>query len=257
MSPEEGSSPRLVGVQHEYPSDPRRDVPESLAQAARCVEDGGIAVLPEYFYLPAKRPPSREAFEELAFVEDAVLEASQETEGALVATVPRVDDGEPYNAAIVAEDGVLRLEQRKIYPTRPEQEAGIQAGDEVRVAEVQGLRLGVLVCADVLALGLVETMRARSPDAVAVPVLSPNRGDDFTRSARTCVFVARAWDLGAYVVKAGGFRKPEAVGRSLLTAPWGVLAEAGGEFEHALLGAPFDRDKLERARAPFEGLGER
>lgn len=255
--PGDDSKPTLVAVQHEYPNEPRRDVPRALEQAARSVEEGGVAVLPEYFYKPANREPTADAFSELAFVEDQVLEASEGIEGALVATVPRLDDGTPYNSAIVAEDGEVRLEQPKLYPTRPERQAGIQPGDAIRVAKVQGARVGVLVCADVLALGLVEEMRTKSPDVVAVPVLSPNRSGDFTRSARTSVFVARAWDLGAYVVKAGGFRKPDAVGRSLITAPWGVLAKAGAPFEAALLGARFDRDKLDRARAPFEGLGER
>lgn len=250
------SSP-LVAVQHEYPQDPRREVPRVLDEAARCVDDGGVAVLPEYFYKPADQEPTAEAFSELTFVEDEVLEASEGIEGAIVATVPRLADDGAYNSAIVAEQGEIRVEQPKLFPTRPEREAGIQAGDALEVAKVQGARLGVLVCADVLALSLVEEIRAKSPDVIAVPVLSPNRSEDFTRSARTSVFVARAWDMGAYVVKAGGFRRPDAVGRSLITAPWGVLAQAGDPFEHALLGTSFDRDKLKRARAPFEGLGER
>lgn len=246
-----------MAVQHEYPRDPRRDVPGILDRAARSVEDGGVAVLPEYFYKPAGLAPTLEAFEDLAWVEEAVLEASRGIQGALVATVPRVTEEGVFNAAIVAEDGSVRLEQPKVYPTGPEREAGVRAGRGVEVAKVQDVRVGVLVCADVLALGLVNELAGLAPDVVAVPVLSPNRDEDLTRSSRSSVFVARAWDLGAYVVKAGGFQKPEAVGRSLITAPWGVLAKAGGDFEASLLGAGFDGEMLEAARSPFVGLGTR
>jgi predicted amidohydrolase len=245
---------RLAAVQHAYPGDPRRDVDAALERAVRSVEGGGIAVLPEYFYKPTDREPTRAGLEELAFVEERVLEASRAAEGALVATVPRVDP--PRNTAIVAEDGRVVLEQPKLYPTEPEREAGIGPGEGLRVAKVQGVRVGVLVCADVLALDLVREMARLEPDVVAVPVLSPARADDVTRAARSSVFVARAWDLGAYVVKAGGFHRPDAVGRSLVAAPWGLLGAAPDDHEPALVGTTFDRSTLERARAPFEGLGE-
>lgn len=246
----------LVAVQHEHPSDPRRDVQRAIDRAARSVEDGGVAVLPEYFYKPADQPPTTEGLEELSFVEEQVVEATEPIDGAIVATVPEIDDGALYNTAIVAEDGRVRLRQRKVRPTERERSAGVGPSKGLQVTQLQDLTLGVLVCADVLALDLVERMRALEPDVVAVPVLSPNREDDITRTSRTSVFVARAWDLGAYVVKAGGFHEPEIVGRSLITAPWGLLAQAGDDFEPALLSAPYEADKLERARRPFVGLGE-
>lgn len=255
MSPPPSRRP-LVAVQHAYPSDPRRDVATVLERAARSVEDGGVAVLPEYFYKPPGRPPSPETVEELGWIQDAILEATEDIDGALVATVPEATDEALYNTAIAAEGGELKLEQRKVRPTDKERSAGVRPYKGLRVAEVQGLRLGILVCADVLALDLLEAMRALEPDVVAVPVLSPNREADITRSARTSVFIARAWDLGAYVVKAGGFHEPEVVGRSLITAPWGLLAQAPGDYERALLSAPFDVGKLGQARDPFVGLGD-
>lgn len=248
--------PSLVAVQHEYPTDPRRDLEPVLAKATRAVQDGGIAVLPEYFYKPTRQQPSPDNVEAWRFVEDRILEATETIDGALVATVPEVTDDGVYNTALVAEAGEPRLRQRKLRPTEPEREAGIQPHDGLEVATVQGARLGVFVCADVLALDLVDAMRALAPDVVAVPVLSPNRGDDFTRAARTSVFIARAWDLGAFVVKAGGFFEPGVAGRSLITAPWGLLAKAGDDFEACLLQAPYEEDKLARARDPFKGLGE-
>lgn len=246
----------LVAVQHEHPSDPRRDVPRILERAARTVEDGGVAVLPEYFYKPPDQPPEPDAMASLGFVEEAVLAASEGIEGALVATVPELADEGIYNTAIVAEDGQRRLAQRKVRPTETERSFGVRPHKGLRVTEVQGLRLGVLVCADVLALDLLEAMAALEPDVVAVPVLSPNRSGDITQAARTSVFVARAWDLGAYIVKAGGFHDPEIVGRSLITAPWGLLADGPGDFEPALIEAPYEAETLARARDPFVGLGD-
>lgn len=244
----------LVAVQHEHPTDPRKEVPRSLEEAARAVDDGGIAVLPEYFYRSTGDPITPDAAGDLAFVEEAVLEASQTTQGALVATVPEVDGGALYNTAIVVEDGQVRLRQRKILPTQPEREAGVKAGSEIDTASVQGLELGVLVCADVLSLDLLAEVADQDPDVLAVPVMSPNRENDTTRGARTSLFVARAWDLGAYVVKAGGYRDPDVVGRSLVTAPWGIEAQARDQFASILLTTPYEPDRLAQARQPFDPL---
>lgn len=250
--------PKLVAVQHQHPRDPERDIPAILSKAARSVADGGIAVLPEYFWKPKAHLPEASTFEALAFAEQAVLEASQTIEGALVATVPEIEDGQLLNTAIVAEGGKRVHRQPKVRPTPKEREAGVVGRPGLSVAEVQGLRLGVLVCADVLALDLLVEMAHLQPDVVAVPVLSPNRGDkeDPTRGARTSVFIARAWDMGAYIVKAGGFDAPEIVGRSLITAPWGLEAQARRDDEATLLATRADTDKLARVRRAFEGLGE-
>lgn len=249
--------PKVVAVQAAHPTDPRRDVPDILARAARSVADGGIAVLPEYFYKPADRMPALETLEDLAFVEDAALEVTEDIDGALVASVPEIQAGKGYNTAIAAEDGRVVHRQRKVRPTEPERKAGIEPTQGLSVAEVQGVTLGILVCADVLALDLLVEMTHLAPDVVAVPVLSPNRGDeDPTRRSRTDVFVARAWDMGAYVVKAGGHAEPRVVGRSLITCPWGVLAQATDQYEDTLLAAEVDLETLTSVRRDFEGLGE-
>lgn len=247
-------SRRLVAVQHEHPEQPRRDLSSVLARAARAVADGGIAVLPEYFYRSTGEPIPADVADDAAFVQDAVREASRDADGALVATVPEIEDGSVYNTAIVVEDGQVRLSQRKLRPTEAEREAGIEAGDQLATARVQGLEVGVLVCADVLSLDLVERLARQDPDVVAVPVLSPNRDSDTTREARTSVFVARAWDVGAYVLKAGGFREPDVVGRSLITAPWGVEARARDQYAATVLATEADEDRLAQAQRPFDPL---
>ncbi len=244
----------LVAVQCGHPKDPQRDVPGLLERAGRAVSKGGIAVLPEYFYRRPDGPPDHEALAGLEWVADEVRAASSQTAGALVATVPEREGEALFNTAVVAEGGEIVHRQRKLRPTLPEREAGIQPTDALDTVKVQGIELGVLVCADVLALDVLARMRSHEPDVVAVPVLSRYREHDPTQAARTSVFVARSWDLGAYVVKAGGHAAPDIVGRSLITAPWGVLASARGPFEDALLQAPFDGDALAEARRPFDPM---
>jgi predicted amidohydrolase len=250
------SPPELVAVQHEHPDEPRKDVPAILDEAADSVAEGGIAVLPEYFYRSTGEPISADIADEATFVADAVREASGSTEGAIVATVPEIDGEEVYNTALVTQDGDVVLRQRKLLPTEGERERGVSAGQRLSTATIQGLELGVLVCADVLSLDLLARMARQGPDVVAVPVVSPNRESDRTQQARTSVFVARAWDLGAYVVKAGGYREPDVVGRSLLTAPWGVEARAGDPFADARLSSGYQGDRLAEARRPFDPLRE-
>jgi len=245
----------LVAVQHRYPPDPTEDVPRILDLAARAVDEGGIAVLPEYFFKPADERLQRDEVNRFAFVEDAVVDASTQTSGALVATVPDVREGKLFNTAIVAQDGDIVLRQPKLVPTPPEAEAGVSPGQTLNTARVQGVDVGVLVCADALSLRLVSALQDEGVDVLAVPVLSPPReGTDPTRSARTSVFVGRAWDLGAYVVKAGGFEPGQAAGRSLIAAPWGLVDQAAEEQAATRVDCELEPKRLREAREPFDPL---
>lgn len=221
-----------------------------LAKAA----DGGadLALLPEYFFAGADEAPPVDAG---ARVREVLSEASADLGIAVAGNVVEPADDGLRNVGVVYVDGDPVLEQPKIHPMPRERELGVAPGDGYDVADVAGVPVGVIVCADIL---FPEVARVLSLDGARVilnPVMSPYRSDDPTRDAREAVYVARAYDSGAFVLKAGGVRSDDVVGRSLVAAPWGIQARYRDEHAEQLLSADLDLERLEafrtdRARFP-------
>lgn len=199
-----------------------------------------LALLPEYFFATFARPPTTEA--------SAEVRAFFRAESRGVVLAGNVIEP-PHNVGVVYAEGAPRLEQRKVHPMPREAAAGVEGGTSLRAADVAGRRLGVLVCADILYPEASRVLSLQGAQLLLNPVMSPWREEDDGREARVAVYVARAYDAGAFVVKAAGFRPPSRegpviAGRSLVTAPWGVLARAKDEFAQELLLADLDFERL-------------
>lgn len=169
----------------------------------------------------------------LAAALDAVVVA-----GTIVAPT---EDGALENRAYVFDGARLAGAYAKKHPMGGEVSGGIRPGEEDRVVEARGLRVGLLICSDVLFPGSFDALGALRPDVVVVPTSSPYRPTDTIpeKGARDRdIFVAGAAASGAYVVKVcalGPLFGHPLQGRSLVAAPWGVLDRV-----------PFDREQ-----APF------
>jgi N-carbamoylputrescine amidase len=100
------------------------------------------------------------------------------------------------------------------------------------------------VCADVLYPEAARILALQGAEILINPVLSPFREVDNTKEARDAIFIARAYDSGAFVLKAGGFRRGAIAGRSLVAAPWGLVARYADDFAEALLVADLDFERL-------------
>src|SRR5439155_21630666 len=140
-----------------------------------------------------------------------------------------VADGKLRNVGVVYDRGAVALEQLKIHPMPREAAAGVVGGDGLRAATVLGRPTGMLVCADVLYPEAARVLSLQGAEVLLNPVMSPYREVDNTKAARDAIFIARAYDSGPFVLKAGGFRRPDAngsgiAGRSLVAAAWGILA---------------------------------
>lgn len=229
------------------------DVEGNLREARRRVEQARasgarLVLLPEYFF--AAGPPgsaARAAPSVRAFFEDVSRGAGLAVAGNLVEAGP----GGVLNLGVVYDAGALVLEQPKVHPMPREAESGIGAGPGLRAADVAGVPTGMLVCADILYPEAARILALQGAQVLLNPVMSPYREEDATREARDALFVARAYDSGAFVLKAGGHRatgEHRVAGRSLVAAPWGVLAKAKEDFADETLVVDLDLDELARFR---------
>lgn len=217
-----------------------RDGVEAAAEAG-----AGLALLPEYFFASADPDRADDAAGEVrAFLEAA----SDETGIAVAGNVVEPAGDARVNVGVVAVDGEPVLEQPKIHPMAHEAKRGVRGGDRFAVADVAGMPTGMIVCADVLFPEVGQILARRGAKVMLNPVMSPMRADDPTREARESLYVARAYDAGAFVVKAGGVRDPDVAGRSLVAAPWGLVARYGDDTAEELLVADLDLAELEAFR---------
>lgn len=246
----------------------------NLATAARMLEEARaqgaeLALLPEYFFgVPGVPPPG------LAPWAGAVHEFLRRVSARLAMTVAGnvVESvGDAFrNVGVVYDAGRLILAQEKVHPMPREAASGVVPGERLEVRAWRDVPVGMLVCADILYPEAARVLALQGARVLLNPVMSPWRAEDATKAAREAVFVARAYDAGAFVLKAGGYRRPSATpeatsagppmaiaGRSLITAPWGVLARYHDDLEEAVLVAELDFQRLEQFRRGQEAFPPR
>lgn len=215
-----------------------------------------LVLLPEYFFVEATDEPeaaAQRAFRLRRFFEEESARTGLSVGGNLVERRP---EG-LVNLGVVAERGRIVLEQVKVHPMPREAAGGIVPGPRFGVGQVAGRATGLLVCADVLYPEAARVLALQGAEVLLNPVMSPWRESDMTKDARDALFVARAYDAGAFLLKAGGWRRNAIAGRSLVTAPWGVLARYRDDFEETLLFADLDFEKLRAFRKGQQGFPPR
>jgi len=164
---------------------------------------------------------------------------STELSACLIAgTVVEREDERLYNTSYVIDRGVIIGTYRKRYPVPGELSKGISPGDRPLYLTVDNIKIGVLICGDVFYPALYDEMGQTGVDIVFVPTTSLYRPDDSLSQKRyrdRKYFIDGAERVGGYVVKVCGvgqvFGKP-LQGRSLMTAPWGILTQVS-LFEEA------------------------
>jgi predicted amidohydrolase len=168
------------------------------------------------------------------------------------------EDGRYYNVCHVFDQGRHAGFYRKVHPTDREKEDGISPGARFQMLEIRGLRLGLMVCADVLFPQSFRQMAALKPDLIAVPTISPYQPDDtvdkkYRRDQE--LFVAGARAAGAFILKACGIGSifgHRLQGRSLICSPFGVITRINPRAEHQeeVLTAEINLDQLKLVVPP-------
>nr|MBN2278372.1 carbon-nitrogen hydrolase family protein [candidate division Zixibacteria bacterium] len=162
-----------------------------------------------------------------------------------------------YNSAYLFDRGCIIGRYRKLNPVSGEIDKGILPGDKIFVREIEGIRLGILICADALNVALFEKMREYRPDIIFIPTISSylpeeRKLEKFKRD--NDIYVRAARESLAYIVKTCGvgllFGK-RLQGRSLVAAPWGILkrVEPHAELSTAIMTTILDIDELRDFKA--------
>lgn len=182
----------------------------------------------------------------------------------VIGMIERGRDGTPYNACTLVRDGRVLHRHRKIYlPTYGmfDEARFFGSSDVLEPFDLDGWRIGMLVCEDFWHPGLVYVLAAAGIDVLLVQAAGPGRGvwesdsdavpfasmESWTRIARTTAML-----YGIYVALANRTGVEGGVtfgGCSIIVAPDGsVLAEA--DSSSGRLEATLRREDLLAARRP-------
>ena len=135
--------------------------------------------LPEYSFV---RPSDHDYSDGNALLDDrlaALADLSRELGCAVIGgTLPHQVDGGYANIATVFNRGAVVGSYQKRNPYGREEQRGIIPGSEFRVFDIEGIRVGVLICADVLSKDSFAAMGRLGAEVIFVPTVSPHRDDD-------------------------------------------------------------------------------
>lgn len=146
-----------------------------------------------------------------------------------------------YNTCYLFEVGREIGSYRKVNPTPREMSAGVLRGDEFKAFEVRGLRVGVLICADVLNERSFDILRGLDCSITFVPTASPYRSTDTVEDKLErdrSIFLEGAKKMKCPIVKTCGVGTTfghRLQGRSLIATPERILARAEPQQEDAPL----------------------
>jgi predicted amidohydrolase len=194
--------------------------------------------LPEYFLLP--RDSINYSCHALAYDRNVqyLARLSKDLNTTLIGgSIVMKTNSHMYNASFVFRKGYRVGGYRKVFPTVGEMEKGITPGDTFASWMIDGVRVGILICADVLHPECFEEMEKQQVDIIFVPTTSPYRADDTAESKKKrdeSIFVRGAEISKSYVVKScatGTIFGKRLHGRSLIAAPWGLLWNVFPESE--------------------------
>ncbi|RME24541.1 MAG: carbon-nitrogen hydrolase family protein [Candidatus Zixiibacteriota bacterium] len=235
--------------------------PLSLADKLRIFRQRpDFVCLPEYFQLDGTIDDFHRAALYRTAHEEYLASLSDELSTCLIGgTVVEADGQQLYNSACLFNRGELVGRYRKRYPVPGERARGITAGDETAVFEIDGVRVGLMICGDVFHPELYRELGDHQVDIIMVPTTSPYRPDDSIARKHhrdRIYFLEGALHSGAYVIKTCGvgalFGKP-LQGRSLIASPWEIIRRVPVTQEHLpqMLTATLDITEIREFRRRY------
>jgi deaminated glutathione amidase len=245
------------------------EIAERLVRRA-AAEDAELVVLPEKFNVigsPEQLVAGAETLDGPTLRWAGALAAELGIWLVAGSIVERVEsDDKLRNTSVLFDaDGGVRAVYRKIHMFDVEvggvtySESEVEAsGDQIVVADVEALKVGLAVCYDLRFPELFRIMAVRGAQAFTLP-------SAFTvptgRAHWETLIRARAIENQAFVIAAGqvGSHPPdhESYGHSMIVDAWGtVLAQAGDQAEHVIV-ADLDLVAQAEVRAKLPSLANR
>ena len=198
--------------------------------------------LPEHYPLAFEIQNLEQAANQFPERKNYLREISQKLDTVLVGgtLTEKTSDGF-YNTCYVFNRGQEAGFYRKVNPTSREQSAGVRPGNEFKIFEINNLRVGVLICADVLFPASFSKLAALGCQIIFVPTASPYRQGEsveekFERDR--LIFLEGAKAAGAPLIKTCGVGTTfghRIQGRSLIVTPEKIVARADPHQEDSSL----------------------
>ena len=259
---------RVALCQIPVSSDPSVNLARARAAIASAARQGAqLAVFPEGTQarfgtdLRAAAAPLDGAFG------TGLLEAAREHAVAVVAGVfEPAPDGRVYNTAMAIDaTGQLAARYRKIhlFDALGQRESDLVApGDELVIADLAGLRVGLLTCYDVRFPEQARALAAAGAQLLVIPAAWA--AGLFKEEHWVTLVRARAIENTIWVAAAGqvpdpaepATGAPTGIGRSMLVDPMGTVRADLGSAECVGVGE-LDAGMLDRVRAVLPGLDNR
>lgn len=157
---------------------------------------------------------------------------------------PWVEDGRRYNSASWIRDGrILGRYDKQLLPNYAvfDEQRYFTPGTETLVAELKGVKVGVLICEDAWKPGPALKAAEQGADILLIPNASPYRDDKLL--AREQMFSARFGEVAlpmVYCNLVGGQDELVFDGRSMLVDSQGQVSAPGPLCEEVLLLADFE-----------------
>jgi len=198
--------------------------------------------LPEHYPLAAEIRNLQQAADRFAERKQYLSDVSRTLQTIVVGgTLTEPTSDGYYNTCYVFDRGQEVGSYRKVNPTSREESAGTLRGSEFKIFELAGLRVGVLICADVLFKESFERLAALHCQLTFVPTASPFRpGESMHEKYQRdrSIFLEGARKMGCPIIKTCGvgttFGHP-IQGRSLIATTNDILIRAEPHQEQSSL----------------------
>ena len=187
------------------------DVGSNLEHFTRFVEGAAgrgarLVCFPELALVSySSHPEVRESAEEVPGPVTRKLESLARRNGVYISAGLAEQDGDQYHITqvLVGPEGYLG-KYRKTHPTQPERACGFSPGRRFPVWDIDGFRLGILICADGRKQDTIEAMKEAHVDVIHHPHGNEVGGlgreaEEWTRS-KTVYFVPRAVFARSYII---------------------------------------------------------
>ncbi len=213
--------------------------------------------LPEYFMVGNAIPDFTRSALQIKENLDYIQRLSIELDTCLIGGSVVESDGDSlYNSSYLYNRGCKLGKYRKLNPVSGEIAKGILPGDKIYVRDVEGIRIGIMICADALNPGLFELMAVEQVDIIFIPTTSPLKPAESKSEKQKRdrdIYVNGASLANAFIVKTCAvgslFSKP-LQGRSLIAAPWGIenRVQFHEELDKAIISTVLDVGGLREFR---------
>jgi predicted amidohydrolase len=198
--------------------------------------------LPEHYPLPKEIRTLEEAASIFERRKEYLSDLSHKLKCVMVGgTLTEKTDRGFYNTCYVFDSGEEVGFYRKVHPTPREVEAGVLKGEEFKIFYVRNVKIGVLICADVLNLSSFDELASLQCQLTFIPTASPLRKGESIQDKLErdrSIFLEGSRKMNCPVVKTCGvgttFGHP-LQGRSLIATPEKIVARAEPDQENQQL----------------------